>query len=162
MQINYRIDSSEVEAALRQAPAAMQGALGAALDRSAIEVSRLARRLAPKATSLLTNSITWRRTGPLEREVTAGAQYAAAVERGSSPGGMPPVQSIRDWVRAAGVRPRDARMDEDDLAYLIARSIRFRGTRAQPFMEPARRQSERRVQRLLAAGVATGLRRAGL
>lgn len=151
-------------AALAKAPADVTRELGWALDRAALEVAREERRRAPKATSQLTNSIGVSRTGKLSREVGPSASYATFVERGTDGpyAGVPPQQDILDWVKTAGIQPRDPADTQDDVAWAIARAIRAQGTPAQPFVGPSVRALTPRVQLLLRQGFDRGMTAAGL
>ena len=162
MRIRYRVDAKEVIQAFRRAPDVMTRALGLQIDRGLIEVSREARRLAPKAFSILTNSIFWRRTRPLSGFVSQGVNYGGAVEKGSGPGGMPPKQTLLRWIRLQRIEPREPGTSFDQLAFLIGRSIASKGTKAQPHMGPALENKRSRVETLLAMGVSDGLRQVGL
>lgn len=122
----FRIDSVEVA---RQ--------LDVGLERGAIEITREARRNAPKARTTLTNSIAHARLNVAHFEVVAQARYALAVEEGAGRGGWAPIASLLDWMKIAGVTPRDPRMTMEELAKLLQRSIHAKGTPAQPFMKPA-------------------------
>lgn len=150
-------NTPEVIAAFMRAPAVMTREADRGLGRAAIEVAREERRLAPKAFSTLTQSIIHRRVRPLYYEITAGVNYALAVERGAGPGGSPPRQTLEDWIRVKGITPRE-NTTLRGLAFLIGRSIRRKGTPAQPFAEPALRNMTPRVIALMRQGVANGIR----
>jgi hypothetical protein len=125
-------------------------------------VARTAKEKAPKTQSTLTNSLRSRKLGELDYEVVAGAAHASYVELGTGPGGWPPPQALREWIRTKGVQPRDSSLTEDELAFLIGRSIHRKGTPEQPFMRPALEEHRDRLQELVAAGAREGLEAAGL
>lgn len=133
------------------------------LARAAQEAAREMRRAAPKATSVLTNSIRAERVGELEHRAVAGVAYAAYVEGGSGPGGRPPFAAMLRWVRVKRLAPHNPGMDERDLAWAIARAIARRGTPPQPFAAPVAADPafRVRVQALVDEGVADGLRAGG-
>lgn len=154
------IKNARLARALREAPEDITRELDRAIGRGALQVSRTARRLAPKATSLLTNSIGVSRPGRLEALISPAVDYAAAVEEGTGPGGNPPHRSIVDWLTAgnSGISPRNPGDDVDDLAWRIIHKIRREGTPAQPFMGPAVEQEQGDVLRRMDAAVEKVLR----
>ena len=158
MKVQISHNAREVRQAIAKKPRAVMAALDRKMGRGAQEVAREARRGAPKAESLLTNSIHVFRHGEADYSVFAGQEYAPYVEGGTGPGGTPPDQSLEDWIRVQGITPRDPDMDMDDLVYVIGRSIREHGTPAQPFMGPALDKTRDRLAVLHAQGVAEGLR----
>lgn len=143
--LDLKVDNGKLLLALRRSPANLQRNMGQAISRIVADIGRTARRTAPKATSQLTNSIQARRITPLHGVVRTGTAYADPVEHGSglqgpNPGaraGFPPVTDLLQWVRVKQIVPRDPRMDEFDLAYVIARSIAQKGTPPQPYLGPA-------------------------
>jgi HK97 gp10 family phage protein len=160
------VHSERLEAALRASPKRLTRELDRTIDRIVQEMAREARRRAPKAASTLTNSIRPSRPSALEGVVSAGADYARMVETGTGTHGpmglaserMPPVDAIYDWVRVAQVHPRDPDMDQEGLAFVIARSIAQRGTPAQPFMEPAFDALRPRAERLIDKAISRAMR----
>jgi len=115
---------------------------------------------APKSLSTLTNSIINERVASLFARIIARAGYAAAVEQGTGPGGSPPLEAIRRWIRVAQITPRNPDMSERDLAFVIRRKIRREGTPAQPFMAPAAETTRQRLARLLPRAAELGVRKA--
>jgi HK97 gp10 family phage protein len=154
MDIRFKVDSKEAQQAFEIAPDVMERNLERFLSRGAQEVARAAKSFAPKAFSTLTNSILASRVGPLHWRVSPGANYAPYVEGGTRPHFPPPV-NLQPWVeRVLGLSGEEAR----HRAFLIARAISRRGTRAQPYMRPAAEQMRSRVFALLNEGVDAGLR----
>lgn len=153
----FKIDTQQAEKVFKKAPDLLHKHLRNGLDRSAGVVINQAQQLAPYAGSELVRTISYQYTGPLRVEVFAAKQYARYVEEGTGPGGMPPLYTLRDWIRARHITPRDPNMSENQLAYIIGRSITARGTPAQPFMEPSLERSEARIQQLLNAATAKAL-----
>lgn len=149
MSLQLTYDSRELQRAIRHSPAILAKHIDRAVDRIAQEMAVLARIGAPKAHSILTNSITVRRPDKLTGEVVTGSAYARLVEQGTGPGGWPPQQTMLDWIRVHGIQPNDPEMDQQDLAYVMSRSIARKGTPAQPFMAPAFEQKKARAGQLL-------------
>lgn len=147
--LELTINSKGLERALANSPRILEKHVARAISRSVQEMARSAKRNAAKAFSTLTNAITATQPSPLEGLATAGTDYALAVEEGTDPGGsMPPVQHILDWIKVIKLEPRDPDMTQEDLAFVIARSIAFKkGTPAQPFMQPAFDDNVARAER---------------
>lgn len=132
---------------------ALERNLDTALQRGALEISREARRRAPKAFSTLTQAIIAYRDGPNLHGVAAGVDYARPVEEGSRPNPGVPIQNLIDWIKVKRIQPRDPSMDIEDLARAIASKIARRGTRSQPFMAPALEDKRQRLHDLVNAAV---------
>lgn len=147
--------------AVSESPARLTQEMGQAILRLVQEMARAARQKAPKATSLLTQSITPRLLSPLEGVVAAGVNYARMAEEGTglwgpkkqASGQMPPVENILDWIKVKHIQPDDPDMDERDLAFLIARSIAVRGTPAQPYFAPTVDEFGARGETLIEAAI---------
>lgn len=156
MHIRFHVDSDEAQRAFERAPDVMERSLERYLRRGADEVAREAMQVAPKAFSTLVQSIRSFRVEPLHWRVAPGVDYAPHVELGTPPH-FPNPLNLQPWVqRVLGVRGAEAR----EKAFLIARAISRRGTRAQPYMRPAAERMESRVFELMRQGVAAGLREA--
>ncbi len=138
------------DALLRQADLGVQ--------RAGDELARGMRREAPKAHSILTNSIQRTKLGQGIHAVVAGAHYAKPVDRGTGRGGFPPEQSLLDWIRVKKIQPNDPSMSQRDLAYVIARSIFRRGTPSQPFATETKEKMQPRIMQVIRGGVARGMR----
>lgn len=148
------IDISRARDAVGRIPAEVERAVEVHLARGAEEVARDAKRNAPKAFSNLVNSIRAERVGALHYQVVEGMNYGRAVEEGTGPH-FPNPDNLRPWVeRVLGVRGKEAR----DKAFLIARAISRRGTRAQPYMQPAAEANRSRLFELVALGVGEGIK----
>ena len=159
IRIKHNIPS--LRRALRRAPAKVMRELDAGVRRGAKEVMRDARDLAPKATSLLTQSIRTQRIGMAEQAVIADAQHALATEIGRKPGLMPPVQSLIDWIRTVKIEPNaEGVRNERDLAFVIGRKIARDGIEAQPYMAPALRKNESRLNQIMRESAIRGVQRA--
>lgn len=155
--------------ALEKFPGLLRQNVMAMLDRGAMEVTREAQRLAPKAFTTLTLSIRSQVTGEYERTVAPGVNYAEYVEEGTGPAVgkaryMPnPVSlyayvKLRAKIRITGRRGTQKRADQlteiRDRAWALARYIYAHGTKPHPYMAPAAKAKESRVKELLAQGVA--------
>lgn len=72
--------------------------------------------------------------------------YWQYVEEGRKPGKMPPIKNIYEWIRYK--RPMQEKISQSpdriaatkSLAYVIARKIGQKGTKAQPFVTPSLKQ----------------------
>lgn len=154
MNFSVTVDISRARDALGRIPAEVERAVEVQLARGAEEVARDAKRNAAKAISNLVNSIMARRIEALHYQVTEGVNYGRYVEEGTRPH-FPNPDNLRPWVeRVLGVRGKEAR----DKAFLIARAISRRGTRAQPYMQPAAEANRSRLFELVAMGVDEGLK----
>ena len=148
------IDIGKASDALSRAPGAIERYVEPKLSRGAKEIEAEAMRRAPKAMSGLWTSFHNERLGPLHYRVSQGRNYGRMVEEGTRPH-FPNPDNLQPWVELVlGVRGKDAR----DKAFLIARAIARRGTRAQPYMGPAAQNKAARVRDLVLAGVDEGLR----
>lgn len=160
MKISTTFDDRASEA-LARADGVLRRHLDEALSRGAQEVADAARRRAPKNVTTLTHSIKASADGDLAYVVRSGAAYAPYVERGV-PGPLPRwpnMYALQDWVRQKlGVSDDQA---SDRLAFLIGRSIKAKGIKAQPFMRPARDEKENRVRAMVKGAIARGLAEIG-
>jgi len=145
-----------------------------AMGKAVLIVTREAKRGVPVNTGRLRASIT-PEVRPQARRIVGivgtNVAYAAPVEYGSRPHWVPIGPLIR-WVhlkKLAGtysIRTKRRlgaaaqRVTEDrQVAHMIQWAIARRGTRAQPFMEPAFRNNIGRIQRLLGGAVAHVVRK---
>jgi hypothetical protein len=152
--ISMRVDISRTQAAFARAPQVMERHVDVKLARGAEEVARAGKGNAPKAFSNLVNSIRAERVGALHYQVAEGMNYGRAVEEGTRPH-FPNPDALRPWVeRVLGARGKEA----DDKAWMIARAISRRGTRAQPYMQPAAEASQSRLFDLVQQGADEGLK----
>jgi len=156
-RLEVTFDTKRFRRALRRAPDVLERHVDRAIGRSVREMARTARRLAPKATSQLTNSILSRQPSPLEGLVRAGVDYAPMVETGTGPGGRPPQRAMLTWLRLHQIQPHDPGMSDEDLAFVMARAIVRHGTPAQPFMAPAFRRHEADARQRIDAAVSASL-----
>lgn len=160
--IRHNLDRVLVDA-LKRAPQRVTRAVDRTLARGALEVANEAKQRAPQGRGNLARSIISRQVAPLRHEVDVGAQYGADVELGTRGGGLPPVESLTEWVRIKGITPRNPAIESrEELVRLLQFSIFQRGTKAQPFLRPAVKAKRSRLAELVAAGAGEGLRDAGL
>ncbi|MFW6340652.1 MAG: HK97 gp10 family phage protein [Wenzhouxiangella sp.] len=146
---------------LQRAPSAIMRHVDQAVQRAAILGARDAKRAAPKSLSELANSIRNEQLGLAFHRVLADAPHARHVEEGTGPGGSPPLDILRAWIRTAQIQPREAR-NVRDLAFLIQRKIRRTGTPAQPYMAPQVDTSRARLLRMLPQAIRQGAEEAAL
>lgn len=156
------VQTSALDLALRDAPQCMMKYLKGGISRAGSEVSREARKEAPKAESNLVNSIRSHVVGDLQRMITSNMNYNAHVVQGTNSQGMPPIRSILDWVKVMRLQPRNPKDSQKDLAFMIARSIARKGTQPDDFYDRAADATKDNVSRILNAAVAAGLAAAGL
>lgn len=154
LKISVKVNDQRTIAAFRQAPARMHQLVGDAVWRGALEVTREARKNAPKAFSTLTQSINATRISELHWRVQPGVNYAAAVEEGRKPGKQAgTANGLTEWVKLkTGLSGRPL----DRATFAIARAIGLRGIKAQPYMQPAVASKESRVIELVRQAVDRG------
>jgi len=82
---------------------------------------------------------------------SSAQKYAGVVEYGRSPGKMPPVEPIERWARS--------KLGQSGLGFVIARKIKQKGTKAQPYFEPAVKESIAEIQRIFESAIETVMKR---
>ena len=128
IEIRLTIDDAALRRAI-QDPQLIAGPVKDFLAKSALTVESGAKLVAPVDTGRLRASIT-SDLKPTRALVKAAVFYAAHVEFGTRPH-WPPIAALQPWARRHGFPA--GRLG----AFLVARAIAKRGTRAQPFMRPA-------------------------
>ncbi|MFA4716909.1 hypothetical protein [Vibrio vulnificus] len=161
-ELHIEINTSALDEAFRTAPNVLNQHLKSAVSYAGSFVSRAAREEAPKAESLLVNSIRSNVVGELSRMITSSLNYNSWVVQETGPQGMPPIQSVLDWVKVKRIQPKTPDTDQRDLAFMIARSIARNGTPADDFYDRAAEQTQDKVSDILNASVQMALSRAGL
>lgn len=161
IELRYKIPTA-LQEDMQRAPGVIERHVDRGAGRGAQEVAREMKRAAPKALNTLNLSVLPSRLGWAHYQVAPRVNYADMVERGTGPGGHPPVRSLLDWIAVKRIAPSDPNMSERDLAWAMARSIAMHGTPARPFAAPTAEQMESRVLALVRAGIADGLREARL
>jgi len=100
---------------------------------TAAKIDREAKRNAPVATGLLRNRITFV-VQDLAATVFSNAKYSTDVEKGQKPGSWPNRDDIERWARRKLKVPKNRLKS---VAFLVSRKIHDKGTKAQPYFEPA-------------------------
>ncbi|MCG9597060.1 hypothetical protein L1D15_10010 [Vibrio sp. Isolate25] len=160
-ELSVELHTSALDEAFRTAPDALNKHLKAGIRTAGSLVSRAAREEAPEAESTLTHSIRSNQVGELQRMVTSSLRYNAFVVGETGPQGIPPIQSVLDWVRVKRIQPNNPKHDQRDLAFMIARSIARNGTAANDFYDRAAEQTQDKVAQILQRSVAAGMKAAG-
>jgi hypothetical protein len=138
-------DLRQFEKVLHESPALAQAQAKRAMYDSVKKVQEIARREAPRGVSSpgLKNSIfgkveSWHRGVVGVSEVI---KHARAIEFGTKPHAVNP-EALHDWVRLK-LHVKNYR----SVAFLIARKIRRRGTKAQPYMATAFQDTQPFIKR---------------
>jgi len=138
MAASLKIDGLErFQRGLQTATAATPAELRVAMVEATLIVEGEARRLAPRDTGRLQGSISSRISGggaSIVGEVGPSVAYGLYVERGTRPH-WPPTAALGGWARRHGISP-----------FAVARGIARKGTRAQPFVQPALEKNRGRVE----------------
>lgn len=160
-ELSVELHNSVLDEAFRTVPDTINKYLKAGISHAGSLVSREAREQSPKAETTLTHTIKSHRKGELQRMITSSMRYNAFVVQDTQPQGMPPIQSVLDWVRVKRIQPRNPKADQRDLAFMIARSIAEKGTEGNDFYDRAAEQTQDKVAQILKRSVDEGLRAAG-
>lgn len=116
------------------------------LQRYGQRVSSLYSTYAPEATGRLADVSFRVNHKGVEYEVELELEkYWRYVEEGRSAGKRPPVEPILEWIRAKPVIPRERDGNlptEEQLAFLISRSIGEKGTQGQHVLQRANEETE--------------------
>lgn len=114
-----------------------------AMQKSVLHLSMLAKEQVPVDTGRLRASITTAVDNtpgtPKWGKVGANEKYAPFVEFGTRPH-WPPLRALQPWARRHGFPPGKPG------AFLVARAIAARGTKAHPFMRPALQNGMAKVE----------------
>ncbi|MFA6433750.1 MAG: HK97 gp10 family phage protein [Elusimicrobiales bacterium] len=128
--------------ALARLPQRLRTAVVSAMRESAILLQSLAKLNAPVFRGLLRVSIAQNVAeggGKITAEVGSGLPYASVVEEGRQPGWFPPPSGdLKTWARR--------KLGDERLAFVVARAIKRRGFRAQPYLKPALAVATPRIQ----------------
>lgn len=117
-----------------------------AMQMSILEVTRDARMAAPVDTGNLRASIVpdlQMTPAEVQGIVGTAVTYGPYIEFGTKPH-FPPVGALIGWVRRHNLAPAG---QEARVAFLIARKISQRGTKAQPYLVPAFEKNETNIRR---------------
>lgn len=140
-------------------PQRLRDATIRAMQESAILIQSYAKFYAPVFRGLLRVSIAQSVSTEGNRitgEVGSGLVYASVVEEGRNPwsGAMPPPSGdLRTWVRR--------KLGDERLAFVVARAIKRRGFRAQPYLKPALLGATPRIQNIFRSRISEALQQAG-
>lgn len=161
MDLRMSHNAQAIAAAILGRDRAVLQRVGSALWRGALETSNEAKQRAPKFRSEIVTSVGVSRPAPLEQHITFPKRHAYYQEKGTKPGGRPPLAEMVDWIRMKGITPRTPGMTRLQLAHLFRRTIAQRGIPAQPFAEPALDAKRDRINALIRAAVGEGLAQGG-
>jgi len=164
LALKVDIKDEKVLRAFKKFPSAMIEAVSEGLFRGALEIQLEAKKRVPRATEDSFKRLAIEKQSKTRFLIGSPLKYAKVLELGSGPGGGSPKDPtpILKWIREKNISPNDSEMSEDDLAYVMARSIARKGTPKQPYLEPALKAKESRVIALVREGAAKGLRQVGL
>lgn len=157
--IRVVVGDARARSVMDRLPGFVEGRLEDALRRGAEEIARLGRDKAPKMFSTLTNSIRTEQIEPGHYRVSTGVNYARGVEEGTGPAaGKPRYYPNPDsllqylttspalrgfkWARKGSNKREGQRYDLWWRARGWAWSIYMKGTKAHPYMGPARDEGE--------------------
>lgn len=147
------VDTLEIENMI-SAIAGFDNVLMANLKQGAFiagaEIQRKARELVPKDTNQLGVSIQNTvsvRSQVIGVEVGPTQPYGYKVEHGQPPGTYVAPALLRGWAQRHGLNE-----------YAVSKAIEKRGTKAQPFMQPAGEESEQKVVDILTQAVVNAIR----
>jgi len=152
-------EKGELTKLLPQLPQRLRDATMRAMQESAILIQSYAKLYAPVFRGLLRVSIAQKVSTEGNRitgEVGSGLAYASVVEEGRNPwpGAMPPPSGdLRTWVRR--------KLGDERLAFVVARAIKRRGFRAQPYLRPALLGATPRIQSIFQTRIMEALQQAG-
>lgn len=152
-------EKGEITKTLPQLPQRLRNAIVKAMRESAVLVQSYAKLYAPVFRGLLRVSISQNVSEEGSRitgEVGSGLAYASVVEEGRNPwpGAMPPPSGdLRTWARR--------KLGDERLAFVVARAIKRRGFRAQPYLRPALLGATPRIQTIFQSRILEALQQAG-
>jgi len=128
-----------------------------AMRESAILLQSLAKLNAPVFRGLLRLSIAQNVSdegNKITAEVGSGLAYAPVVEEGRQVGWFPPPSGdLKTWARR--------KLGDERLAFVVARAIKRRGFRAQPYFKPALATASPRIQLIFQTRITEALKAEG-
>jgi HK97 gp10 family phage protein len=157
MNTSIVIDSTKLDRKGRQAVVTFARTLDRFVSRAAQEFAREEKLQAPKAFTILTNSVTVQKNGNSDYQVRAGAKYARFVNDGTRPH-TPPLKPLMEWLRLTKGVPAGHELYAR--ARGLQRFIAAHGTKANPFIDRTMAKMKGRVMVLLHEGVHTAAREA--
>lgn len=152
-------EKGEVTKVLPRLPQRLRAAMIQAMRESAVLIQSYAKLYAPVFRGLLRVSIAQNvadEGGRVVAEVGSGLPYASVVEEGRNPwpGKMPPPNGdLRTWARR--------KLGDERLAFVVARAIKRRGYRAQPYLRPALLAATPRLQAIFQTRIIEALQQEG-
>lgn len=161
---------NEALAGLRNTPKNIGERMRQAFTESAAAIEADAKENAPVDTgrlrSSITHRVTYREAEYVAAEIGSKVEYAPYVELGTRPH-YPPLEALITWVHHKGLGAtgnRHQRTLQYALDTIVARRIQQaigrRGTKAQPYLEPAFVNQADAVVRSIAAAVQAGIQQA--
>jgi len=144
---------------LPELPQRLRMAIVRAMRESAILIQSYAKLYAPVFRGLLRVSIAQNVAEEGNRitgEVGSAVVYASVLEEGRNPwpGAMPPPSGdLRTWARR--------KLGDERLAFPVARAIKRRGFKAQPYLRPALLGATPRIQLIFQSRILETLQQAG-
>ncbi len=142
--MNFDVNTNEREVTLKIKgyPKRLVKRVDRAANQFVQRVTSDAKVAAPEAESNLKNSIKAKKLGLMDYVTGPSQNYGGFVESGTNTGGVPPLQSLLDWIRVRRLQPHTKGYTERDLAYAIQQKIKKSGTPSQPYMLPAFNRNE--------------------
>lgn len=140
VQIRVQLDDRRIRRLIKD-PQFILGPLKEFFAKSTLAIEAEAKERAPVDTGRLRGSIQ-SRLQPTRAFVRANVQYASHVEFGTRPH-WPPLEALQPWARRHGFPAGRTG------AFLVARAIARRGTRARPFMRPGANAALPRIRLFL-------------
>lgn len=152
--VSFIVDMRRLQQRVARGEKMVPATLDRFVQRAANEFARAEKIQAPKALSLLTNSIQATKLDTAYYSVGPKVKYAAAVNNGGRPH-WAPLQPLKDWLRVVK-RVTDPH-ELHDRAKGLQRFIASHGTKANPFVQRTRTKMDDRVIELLRTGAATAI-----
>lgn len=145
-------EKGEVTKVMAQMPERIRGAVLRAFQDITIQIQSLAKINAPEFRGLLRLSIAQHVEDQGSRiigQVGSGLIYAPVIEEGRTVGWFPPPDSLRAWARK--------KLGDERLAFVVARAIKRRGFKAQPYLQPALDSVTPRIESIFRARISEAL-----
>lgn len=152
--VSFIVDMRRLQQRVARGEKMVPATLDRFVQRAANEFARAEKIQAPKALSLLTNSIQATKLDTAYYSVGPKVKYAAAVNNGGRPH-WAPLQPLKDWLRV--VKRVTDQHELHDRAKGLQRFIAAHGTKANPFVQRTRTKMDDRVIELLRTGAATAI-----
>ena len=127
---------SQLEAAFAASPEIVGRQMKLSIQAAMILLQRAARQFVVRDTSRLADAIRTVPIGNFTGKITAQTQYAIYVHEGTGPH-WPPLDAVEPWARRHGIP-----------AFVVARSIAAKGTKANPFFDLARKETQPDVDKI--------------